>query len=194
MSKIIDVRARQVLDSRGNPTVEVDVATREGWLGRALVPSGASTGRYEAVELRDGDPASWGGKGVSTAVENVRRELRPALIGRDCTDQAGIDRLLCQLDGSPNKGRLGANALLGCSMAVARAGAASSHLPLYRYLGGVGARELPVPMLNVLNGGAHAANNVDIQEFMLAPIGAPRPSRDALRSWASEVYHAPQEA
>ena len=186
MSAIFDVHARQVLDSRGNPTVEVEVTLDEGTMGRAIVPSGASTGEHEAVELRDGGDA-WMGKGVGTAVRNVNEEIAHHLIGRDARDQAGMDNFLVGLDGSPNKGRLGANAILGVSLAVARAAATQEGLPLYRYLGGTNAKDLPVPMMNVLNGGAHADNNVDVQEFMIVPVGFDRFS-DALRCGA-EVFH-----
>ncbi len=186
MSAIFDVHARQVLDSRGNPTVEVEVTLEEGTMGRAIVPSGASTGEHEAVELRDGGDA-WMGKGVATAVRNVNEEIAHHLIGRDGRDQAGLDHFLVGLDGSPNKGRLGANAILGVSLAVARAAASHEGLPMYRYLGGTNARDLPVPMMNVLNGGAHADNNVDVQEFMIVPVGFERFS-DALRCGV-EVFH-----
>ena len=173
MSTIIyDVYAREVLDSRGNPTVEVEVILEDGTLGRAIVPSGASTGAYEAVELRDGDKERFLGKGVLQAVENVNNELAPEIIGFDATDQLGIDRLMLELDGTPNKGKLGANAILGVSMAVAKAAAEGLGLPLYQYLGGINSKELPVPMMNILNGGEHADNNVDIQEFMVMPVGA----------------------
>ncbi|TMW72432.1 phosphopyruvate hydratase [Alteribacter natronophilus] len=186
MTAIIDVYARQVLDSRGNPTVEVEVTTESGALGRALVPSGASTGEYEAVELRDGGDA-WMGKGVSQAVENVNEIIAPELVGYDAVDQAGIDQLMIALDGTENKGKLGANAILGVSMAVARAAAEALGLPLYVYLGGFNARTLPTPMMNILNGGEHADNNVDIQEFMIMPVGA-ETFTDALRMGA-EVFH-----
>jgi enolase 1/2/3 len=166
------VHARQILDSRGNPTVEVEIALASGARGRAAVPSGASTGRYEAVELRDGDERAFGGKGVLTAVRNVERELAPALTGLDAADQAAVDRRLVELDGTPNKGRLGANAILGCSLAAAKAAAADAGVSLHRWIGGVGARTLPVPMLNVVNGGVHAQNSIDFQEFMLVPAGA----------------------
>ncbi len=188
MPAIFDVLARTILDSRGNPTVEVEVVLEDGTVGRAAVPSGASTGRHEAVELRDGAKGRWGGKGVDKAVTNVKQTIGPQLIGLDARDQRAIDRLMIELDGSPNKGRLGANALLGASLAVARAASLSLDLPLYRYLGGTGACTLPVPLLNVLNGGAHADNNVDIQEFMIAPVGAPTFS-EALRCGA-EVYQS----
>jgi enolase len=187
MSAIHDVRARQVLDSRGNPTVEVDVWLESGAQGRAAVPSGASTGEFEAVELRDGGER-WGGKGVSHAVANVNGEIAKRVIGMDATDQKGIDQILRELDGTPNKSRLGANAILGVSLAVAKAAATEAGRPLYRYLGGESARVMPVPMLNVLNGGAHADNRVDFQEFMVVPAGAERFS-EALRMGA-EVFHA----
>jgi enolase len=170
-SRIASVRARQILDSRGNPTVEVDVRLESGAFGRAAVPSGASTGRFEAVELRDGG-GSFGGKGVTKAVANVEGELAAAVRGMDAADQGALDNIMIQLDGTPNKGRLGANAILGVSMAVAKAAAANAGVPLYRWLGGGGARTLPVPMLNVINGGAHAQNSIDFQEFMLVPVGA----------------------
>ena len=178
---------REILDSRGNPTVEVEVILESGVMGRASVPSGASTGIYEAHELRDGDPCRYLGKGVSGAVENIRREIAPALIGRNVLDQASLDRAMIELDGTPNKSRLGANAILGVSLACARAAAASLGLPLYRYIGGVNAKVLPVPMMNILNGGAHASNNVDIQEFMIMPISAGS-WKEALRRCA-EVFH-----
>ena len=187
MSRITDVRARQILDSRGNPTVEVDVHLDSGAMGRAAVPSGASTGEHEACELRDGDKSRWMGKGVGKAVEHVRTEIRDAMLGRDALDQSGLDRALIALDGTPNKARLGANAILGASLATARAAAALLDVPLYRYLGGVGARTLPVPMMNILNGGAHADNNIDIQEFMVVPTGAESFS-EALRMGA-EIFH-----
>jgi enolase len=187
MSRIAEVRGRQVLDSRGNPTVEVDVVLDSGVLGRAIVPSGASTGVHEAVELRDGG-AAWGGKGVSQAVANVNGELAGAVRGSDARDQAALDRTLIDLDGTPNKGRLGANAILGVSLAAAKASAADEGVSLFRYLGGPDAATLPVPMLNVINGGAHAANSIDLQEFMVVPVGADSFS-DALRIGA-EVYHA----
>jgi enolase len=172
MAPIVSVSAREILDSRGNPTVEVDVILETGAAARAAVPSGASTGEREAVELRDGDPARYGGKGVQTAVNNVNTEIAEALEGMDATDQIAVDRALLDLDGTENKGRLGANAMLGVSMAVARAAALEVGLPLYRYLGGPMARTLPVPMMNILNGGAHATNTVDFQEFMIIPVGA----------------------
>ena len=172
MTEIIDVNAREILDSRGNPTVEVDVTLGCGAMGRAAVPSGASTGSREALELRDKRMKRYGGKGVATAVKNVDDEIYPAISGMDALDQTAVDKAMIDLDGTPNKSKLGANAILGVSMAVARAAAAAFGLPLYRYLGGVNARYLPVPMMNIINGGAHAANNLDIQEFMIVPIGA----------------------
>ena len=171
MTSISDICARQIFDSRGNPTVEVDVELDCGAFGRAAVPSGASTGAYEAVELRDGGKA-YGGKGVKQAVSSVNGDIADALIGMDAEDQRRLDRIMCELDGSPNKSKLGANAILGVSLAVAKAAAASSGLPLYRYIGGVNARVLPTPMMNILNGGAHADNPIDIQEFMIMPVGA----------------------
>lgn len=187
MSAIADVRARQILDSRGNPTVEVDILLEGGVLGRAAVPSGASTGEHEAVELRDGDKKRWRGKGVSKAVSNVRGPIRDALIGMDVLAQPTIDSTLLALDGTPNKGKLGANAILGASLACARAGANLLDVPLYRYLGGAGARVLPVPMMNIINGGSHADNNVDFQEFMIVPVGADSFS-EALRM-GTEIFH-----
>ncbi len=187
MSTIYEVVGRSVLDSRGNPTVEVEVRTEEGFAGRAAVPSGASTGEHEAVELRDGDTTRWLGKGVDQAVEHVNGPIADQLIGLDCRDQVHIDRLLCELDGTPNKRRLGANAILGASMAVAKAGAMSAGLPLYRYVGGARANVLPVPMMNILNGGSHADNNVDVQEFMVLPVGAST-FAEALRT-GTEIYH-----
>jgi enolase len=187
MSSIARVHGRQILDSRGNPTVEVDVELESGALGRAAVPSGASTGVHEAVELRDGG-LEWGGKGVTKAVANVDGEIAAAVRGFDATDQAGLDARLIDLDGTENKGRLGANAILGVSLAVAKAAAADAGQPLYRYLGGADATTLPVPMLNVINGGAHAANSIDLQEFMVVPVGAPT-FAEGLRVGA-EVYHA----
>ncbi|MEW6406669.1 MAG: phosphopyruvate hydratase, partial [Chloroflexota bacterium] len=184
---IDDVHAREILDSRGNPTIEVDVILEEGALGRAAIPSGASTGEKEAVELRDGDPARYLGKGVSKAVENVIQEIRPAILGMDAFDQTTLDYTLIGLDGTNNKGNLGANAILGVSLAAAKACAMEVGVPLYRYLGGVGARRLPVPMMNILNGGAHADNNVDIQEFMVMPLGAPS-FKEGLRMGA-EIFH-----
>ncbi|MDQ0285146.1 enolase [Desulfofundulus luciae] len=184
---IVDVYAREILDSRGNPTVEVDVLLEDGTLGRAAVPSGASTGAHEAVELRDGDPSRYLGKGVQKAVNNVIEKIAPEIIGFDATDQVGLDMTLIELDGTPNKSNLGANAVLGVSLATARAAAQAVGLPLYQYLGGVNARRLPVPMMNILNGGKHADNNVDIQEFMIMPVGAPS-FAEALRMGA-EVFH-----
>ncbi len=188
MSAIASLRAREILDSRGNPTVEVDVRLDDGSFGRAAVPSGASTGSREAVELRDDDQTRFGGKGVTRAVAHVQDVIAPAVVGQCARDQAALDATLCELDGSANKAHLGANAILGVSLAVARAAAASAREPLYRYLGGADARLLPVPMFNVLNGGVHADNTVDLQEFMIAPIGAPS-FREALRM-AAETYHA----
>ena len=188
MIEIHDLIAREVLDSRGNPTVEVEARLADGSVGRMIVPSGASTGAHEATELRDGDPGRYHGKGVLRAVEGVERELAPRVRGRDALDQRGLDRLLCQVDGTEQKSRLGANAVLGVSVAVARAAAASLGLPFYRYLGGAGASLLPVPQMNVINGGRHADNNVGVQEFMLAPLGAPT-FADAVR-YGSEVYHS----
>src|ERR1700761_7616380 len=182
------IQGRQVLDSRGNPTVEVDVMLEDGTLGRAAVPSGASTGEHEAVELRDDDKKVYLGKGVLKAVENVNAKIAPELIGLDPRDQEAIDKLMIDLDGTPNKGKLGANAMLGVSLAVAKAAAQSARLPLFRYLGGPNAYLLPVPMMNIVNGGAHADSNVDVQEFMIAPIGAPT-FAEALRTGA-EVYHS----
>ena len=188
MPYIADVYAREVLDSRGNPTVEVEVTTESGSFGRALVPSGASTGIYEAVELRDGDKSRYLGKGVLNAVKNVNEVIAPALVGMDVTDQCGIDRLMIELDGTKNKGKLGANAILGVSMAVAHAAADFVGLPLYRYLGGFNSKELPTPMMNIINGGEHADNNIDFQEFMIMPVGAPT-FKEAIRMGA-EVFHA----
>ena len=188
MTYIADVYAREVLDSRGNPTVEVEVTTESGSFGRALVPSGASTGIYEAVELRDGDKSRYLGKGVLNAVKNVNEVIAPALVGMDVTDQCGIDRLMIELDGTKNKGKLGANAILGVSMAVAHAAADFVGLPLYRYLGGFNSKELPTPMMNIINGGEHADNNIDFQEFMIMPVGAPT-FKEAIRMGA-EVFHA----
>jgi enolase len=185
---IEDIVAREILDSRGNPTIEVEVYLDTGDVGRAAVPSGASTGAHEALELRDGDPSRYGGKGVQKAVENVQTLIADEIVGWDALDQVGIDRLLVELDGTPNKGRLGANATLGVSLAVAKAAAAALDLPLYRYLGGVYAHLLPVPMMNILNGGKHAAESTDFQEFMIVPAGAPS-FAEALR-WGAETYHA----
>ena len=188
MTEIVDVHAREILDSRGNPTLECEVAVASGTVARAAVPSGASTGEHEAHELRDGDKTRYGGKGVRTACENVRSRIAPRLVGMDAADQEGIDRLMIELDGTPTKKVLGANAILGVSLAAARAAAMSLGRPLYRYLGGVNARTLPVPLMNILNGGAHADSNVDIQEFMVVPWGAPT-FAEALRMGA-EVFHA----
>jgi enolase len=189
MSTLIeDVIGREILDSRGNPTVEVDVFLDDGAVGTAMVPSGASTGAHEAVELRDGDPDRYGGKGVLDAVRNVNETLRPELLGIDAVDQVSLDRLLVSIDGTANKSRLGANALLGVSLAVAHAAADSVGLPLFRYLGGAGARTLPVPLVNILNGGKHAIDSTDFQEFMIVPLGAPS-FREGLR-WAAETFHA----
>jgi enolase len=184
---IVDIHARQILDSRGNPTVEAEVVLGDGSLGRAAVPSGASTGEHEAVELRDGDPERYLGKSVLTAVGNVNLPIADALQGMDATDQRGIDEAMLELDGTPNKSKLGANAILAVSMACARSGANALKIPLYRYLGGIGANVLPVPMMNILNGGAHADSNVDFQEFMAMPVGAETFS-DALQ-WGAEVFH-----
>lgn len=186
--EIVDVFAREVLDSRSNPTVEVEVELEDGSVGRAMVPSGASTGEYEAVELRDGDKNRYNGKGVLKAVDNVNTIIAPELIGMNVYEQPQIDRTMIELDGTDNKGKLGANALLGVSLAVARAAAESLGLPLYQYIGGVNAKVLPVPMMNILNGGKHADNNVDLQEFMIMPVGAPN-FAEALRM-CSEVYHS----
>jgi enolase len=187
MSGIAEIRAREILDSRGNPTVEVDVRLESGAQGRAAVPSGASTGEREALELRDGDKRRYGGKGVRNAVANVHAVLAPKLLGMEAAEQATIDRAMIALDGTPTKGKLGANAILGVSLAVAHAAAAEAGMPLYRYLGGPNARELPVPLMNVVNGGAHADNNLDLQEFMIVPVGAPS-FAEALRM-AVEVFH-----
>lgn len=188
MTTIVDVFAREIMDSRGNPTVEVDVVLEDGTLGRAAVPSGASTGMYEAVELRDGDKGRYLGKGVLQAVNNVNAIIAPELLGMDALDQVAVDKLMLELDGTPNKGKLGANAILGVSMAVAKAAAASLGLSIYQYLGGFNAKQLPVPMMNILNGGEHADNNVDIQEFMVMPVGA-ESFAEALRMCA-EIYHS----
>jgi len=188
MAQITRVHARQILDSRGQPTVEVEVDLSSGATGRAAVPSGASTGMHEAVELRDGEASAYGGKGVLKAVANVEDELFGALVGLDADDQSTVDRTMTQLDGTPNKGRLGANAILGCSLAVAQAAAHDAGLPLYRYIGGARAHRMPVPLMNILNGGAHADNSVDFQEFMIAPVGA-RTFAQALRM-GSEVYQS----
>jgi len=188
MSAIVDVIAREILDSRGNPTIEADVVLESGVSGRAAVPSGASTGSKEAIELRDGDAARYGGKGVQKAIENVNTELCEAVLGLDASEQAFIDRTMIELDGTENKSRLGANAILAVSCAVAKAAAEESTLPLYRYLGGAGEMALPVPLMNVINGGAHANNSIDMQEFMLVPLGAPT-FREALR-YGAEVFQA----
>ena len=185
---ITNVQARQILDSRGNPTIEVDVYLEDGTLGRASVPSGASTGANEAVELRDGDKKVYGGKGVLKAVENVNERIAPELIDLDATEQVAIDELMIHLDGSDNKGKLGANAILGVSLAVAKAAARGLGMPLYRYIGGTSARQLPVPMMNIMNGGKHADSNVDMQEFMAMPVGASS-FAEALQ-WGTDVYHA----
>jgi enolase len=187
MSTILDIQAREILDSRGNPTVEVDVTLEDGAVGRAAVPSGASTGAYEAVEMRDGDKDRYNGKGVLKAVDAVNFEIFDAIVGADALDQAGLDQDLIELDGTSNKGRLGANAILGVSMAVARAAADSTEMSLWRYLGGVHAHLLPTPMMNIMNGGAHANNALDVQEFMIMPVGAPH-FGDALRMGA-EIFH-----
>jgi enolase len=192
MTAIVDVHARQILDSRGNPTVEVDVTLEDGSMGRAAVPSGASTGAHEAVELRDGDKSRWGGKGVMKAVGAVNGEIAKAVTGRAADDQAGLDAAMIALDGTENKGRLGANAILGVSLAAAKAAATSLGLPLYRYIGGAEANLLPVPMMNILNGGVHADNGIDFQEFMVMPAGAPT-FAEALRCGA-EIFHALKSA
>jgi enolase len=187
MTAIVDVHARQILDSRGNPTVEVDVTLEDGSMGRAAVPSGASTGAHEAVELRDGDRSRWGGKGVEKAVQAVNGEIANSVVGLDAEEQSELDRTLIDLDGTPNKGRLGANAILGVSLAAAKAAADAIGSPLYRYVGGVSADVLPVPMMNIINGGAHADNPIDFQEFMVMPVGAPTFS-EALRCGV-EIFH-----
>jgi enolase len=192
MTAIVDIHARQILDSRGNPTVEVDVTLEDGSMGRAAVPSGASTGAHEAVELRDGDKARWGGKGVGKAVEAVNGEIAEAVVGMEAEDQTAIDRAMIELDGTENKGRIGANAILGVSLAAAKAAADARGLPLYRYVGGVDAKLLPVPMMNILNGGVHADNGIDFQEFMVMPVGAPS-FAEALRCGA-EIFHALKSA
>ncbi|HET9813984.1 MAG TPA: phosphopyruvate hydratase, partial [Sphingomicrobium sp.] len=192
MTAIAAVHARQILDSRGNPTIEVDVALDDGSMGRAAVPSGASTGAHEAVELRDGDKSRWGGKGVGKAVANVNGEIAGAIAGRDASNQVALDQALIALDGTPNKGRLGANAILGVSLATAKAAAKSAGEPLYRYVGGAEANLLPVPMMNILNGGVHADNGIDFQEFMVMPVGAPS-FAEALRCGA-EIFHALKSA
>jgi enolase len=188
MSLIVDVTAREILDSRGNPTIEVDVTLDDHTMGRAAIPSGASTGQFEAVELRDGDSGRFQGAGVTKAVEHVKATIAPQVLDRDALDQADIDECLIELDGTPNKSHLGANAILGVSLATAKAAAGSCGLPLFRYVGGVGARVLPVPQMNILNGGRHADSNVDFQEFLILPAGAPSFS-EALR-WGSETFHA----
>src|SRR5512133_1473455 len=188
MSEITDIYAREILDSRGNPTIEVEVYTEAGTMGRAAVPSGASTGEREAIELRDGDKSRYLGKGVLKAVENVNEVIADTLIGWEVGDQAGIDRKMLELDGTEFKSKLGANAILGVSLACAKAAAEEAGLPLYQYIGGSNAKELPLPMMNIINGGAHADNNVDIQEFMIMPAGAPS-FREALRMGA-EIFHA----
>ena len=192
MTEIIDIHARQILDSRGNPTVEVDVTLEDGSMGRAAVPSGASTGAHEAVELRDGDKKTYLGKGVLKAVEAVNGEISDTVIGMDAEDQIAVDEAMIALDGTPNKARLGANAILGVSLAVAKAASDASTLPLYRYVGGTSARILPVPMMNIVNGGAHADNPIDFQEFMIMPVGAPRFS-EGLRMGA-EIFHTLKSA
>ena len=188
MSSIVDVVAREILDSRGNPTIEADVLLESGVMGRAAVPSGASTGSREAVELRDGDKSRYGGKGVLKAVEHVNTEISEAIVGLDATEQAFVDKTLIDLDGTDNKSRLGANAILAVSMANAKAAAEESGLPLYRYLGGAGAMRMPVPMMNVVNGGAHANNRLDFQEFMIVPVSQ-QSFREALRCGA-EVFQS----
>jgi enolase 1/2/3 len=192
MTEIIDIHAREILDSRGNPTVEVDVTLEDGSFGRAAVPSGASTGAHEAVEKRDGDAERYLGKGVLQAVDNVNDEIAGALLGLDAEDQVGIDQTMIKLDGTPNKARLGANAILGVSLAVAKAAAEASALPLYRYIGGTQARVLPTPMMNIVNGGVHADNPIDFQEFMIMPTGAEN-VRDAIR-WGAEIFHTLKSA
>ena len=192
MTAIVDVHARQILDSRGNPTVEVDVTLEDGSMGRAAVPSGASTGAHEAVELRDGDKSRWGGKGVMKAVRSVNGEIAEAIVGMEAEDQAALDAALIDLDGTENKGRIGANAILGVSLATAKSAADALGLPLYRYVGGVDANLLPVPMMNILNGGVHADNGIDFQEFMVMPVGAPD-FAEALRCGA-EIFHALKSA
>src|SRR5215469_17091180 len=187
MTAIVDIRAREILDSRGNPTVEVDVTLEGGIVGRAAVPSGASTGTHEAVEKRDGDKTRYGGKGVREALDSVNGEIFDALSGRDAEDQQALDRAMIELDGTPNKGRLGANAILGVSLALAKAAATAARLPLYRYVGGAKAQTLPVPMMNIINGGVHADNPIDFQEFMIMPVGATS-FREGLRMGA-EVFH-----
>ena len=192
MTAIVDVHARQILDSRGNPTVEVDVTLDDGSMGRAAVPSGASTGAHEAVELRDADKSRWGGKGVEKAIDAANGEIADAVIGFDAEDQAEIDRLMIELDGSPNKARLGANAILGVSLATAKAAADAIGMPLYRYVGGMDAGLLPVPMMNIVNGGVHADNPIDFQEFMIMPVGFDS-FAEALRC-GTEIFHALKSA
>jgi enolase len=192
MTAIVDIHARQIIDSRGNPTVEVDVTLEDGSMGRAAVPSGASTGAHEAVELRDGDKSRWGGKGVQKAVDAVNGEIAETVLGFEAEDQAELDAALIALDGTPNKARLGANAILGVSLAAAKAAAEAVGLPLYRYVGGVSANLLPVPMMNIVNGGMHADNPIDFQEFMILPVGAPNFS-EALRC-GTEIFHALKSA
>src|SRR5580704_1701565 len=188
MSKITYVHAREILDSRGNPTVEADIRLASGAFGRAAVPSGASTGAHEAVEVRDGDPERYGGKGVQRAVEAVNEEIADAVVGMEAGDQIALDGALIELVGTPNKSRLGANAILGVSLAAAKASASEAQLPLYRYIGGAAASLLPVPQMNIINGGAHADNSIDIQEFMIMPVGA-ESFADAVRTGA-EIFHA----
>ena len=192
MTAIVDIAGREILDSRGNPTVEVDVTLEDGSFGRAAVPSGASTGTHEAVELRDGDKGRFGGKGVLKAVKSVNRDIFDALAGMDAEDQVAIDEAMIALDGTPNKSSLGANAILGVSLAVAKAAADVSGLPLFRYVGGTQARVLPVPMMNILNGGVHADNPIDFQEFMIVPYAAPT-LQEAVR-WGAEVFHVLKSA
>jgi enolase len=192
MTEIIDIHAREILDSRGNPTVEVEVTLEDGSSGRAAAPSGASTGAHEAVEKRDGDPGRYLGKGVLQAVDNVNDEIAGALLGLEAEDQVGIDKAMIELDGTPNKARLGANAILGVSLATAKAAAEAAALPLYRYVGGVQARVLPTPMMNIVNGGVHADNPIDFQEFMILPTGADS-VRDAIR-WGAEIFHTLKSA
>src|SRR6201746_655493 len=191
MSAIVDIAVREILDARGNPTVECDVLLESGTMGRAAVPSGASTGSREAIELRDGGKSRDGGKGVLKAVDNINTEISEAVLGLDASEQAFLDRTLNDLDGTENKARLGANATLAVSMAVARAAAEESGLPLYRYFGGMGGMQLPVPMMNVVNGGAHANNNLDLQELMIIPVGSAS-FRERLR-YGAQVFHAPQQ-
>ena len=187
MSEIVGLHARQILDSRGNPTIEVEAILNTGVMGRASVPSGASTGQREAIEMRDGNKKKYMGRGVDKAIKNIHEKIAPAIMGFEVTDQVLIDQLMIDLDGTKNKAKLGANAILGVSLAVAKAAASDADLPLYQYIGGTNAKELPVPMMNVLNGGAHADNNVDIQEFMILPVGA-KSFSDALRM-GTEIFH-----